>query len=569
MKKFGLKFLFALLPAFLTCFMIFIFGPVEIFISNNSQFEFLFGEFVPGMTVIGIAVALIVALAVSFLPQRAYNVALGVISAIAVGGYIQIMFLNKKLDLMGLNPNGVSFSVMQILINLLVWCIVIGVFAFLAIKKSDIIKKVIAFVSILLLGMQITAMVTLIAGADESAFKREEGSWFLSGKDQMTISKNDNIIVIVLDFFSNQYVEPVEAKYPGTFDCLHDFTYYSNDECVYFGTYPSLAHMITGREVDTTLSVNDWTRSIWEDAQTKAFFDIIDDKGYVFNLYTPESVYVRGNNDIRILEGMIDNLSNKSNDLTVDKPAIRRVMTRMSCYRFMPDILKNAFYIQNSEFSGTVYDSNYGRAHTNSDFYAALKEQGLHLEDTPSTISFQHLSGAHEYNNDEFCNPKEKSTMEETCKGCMVLVEEYLDQLRALGKYDDSTIIITSDHGGEEDPQVIFFYKKPGETHDVSPVSNAPVSHCEFQPTLIKAMGADHTPFGMSIDEVGENDVRERICYVKKMNYDYPYVQCYTGDKEGSQNVYNVYLYTGDYDDLQKKMQEGPDVIAPMVDSFW
>ncbi len=563
------KALFALLPAFLVSFMIFIFGPAEIFFSNSTQFEFLFGEFIPELILIGVIVSIVVALIAGALPDKAHSVVIAVIGAIALGGYIQVMFLNKNLDLLGLNPDGAAIPVSSIVIGIIAWGIIIAVFVILALKKEDVIKKLIAFLAILLIGMQLTAMISLIAGAPEDAFKRQEGSWFLSGKDQFAISSKDNVIILVLDFFSNQYVEPVNAKYPGSFDFLHDFTYYSNDECVYFGTYPSLAHMITGCELDTSLTVNDWTKSIWEDQRTTEFFDLIEKSGYRFNFFTPESVYVRGDNDIRILEGMIDNLSNEATNIEADRGAIVKVMTKMSCYRFFPDVIKNVFYIQNSEFSGTVQNSDHGRKHTNSETYAALKEGGLYIEDMPSTINFMHLSGAHEYNNDEFCNPKDNASLEETCKGCLVMVEEYLNQLKALGKYDDSTIIITSDHGGEYDPQVIFFYKKPGETHDVSPVSAAPVSHCELQSTILKTIGAEYASFGSSIDEVGENDARERICYVKKMDRDYPEVPFFEGGKEGNLNVYYVYLYTGTYDDLSKKIEEGPDVIAPMKDSFW
>lgn len=569
MKKYIKKSLFALFPAFLVCFMIFIFGPAEIFFSNSTQFEFKFGEFIPELIIIGVVISLAAALIIGSIPDKAYSVVTAVLGAVALGGYVQIMFLNRNLDLLGLNPDGASIPVSSIIIGIIVWGVIIAGFVILAIKKADIIRKVVAFLVILLLGMQLTAMVSLVMGASEDAFKRAEGSWFLSGKDQYSISSKDNVIVLVLDFFSNQYIEPVNEKYPGSFDFLHDFTYYSNDECVYFGTYPSLAHMITGRELDTSLTVNEWTKSIWEDPKTIEFFDAINKSGYRFNFYTPESVYVRGDNDIRILEGMIDNLSNESTNIDVDSGAIVKVMTKMSCYRFFPDVIKNLFYIQNSEFSGTVHNTDHERAHTNYETYAALKETGLHVEDMPSTINFMHLSGAHEYNNDEFCNPKENSTLEDTCKGCLVMVEEYLDQLKALGKYDDSTIIITSDHGGEDDPQVIFFYKKPGEKHDVSPVTGAPVSHCELQPTILKAIGADYASFGSSIDEIGENDERERICYIKKMDRDYPEVPFFEGGKEGNLNVYYVFLYTGTYDDLYEKIKTGPDVIAPMQDSFW
>lgn len=40
------------------------------------------------------------------------------------------------------------------------------------------------------------------------------------------------------------------------------------------------------------------------------------------------------------------------------------------------------------------------------------------------------------------------------------MLEAYLNELKTLGVYDDSTIIITSDHGDVEYPQIIFFIKE-------------------------------------------------------------------------------------------------------------
>lgn len=53
------------------------------------------------------------------------------------------------------------------------------------------------------------------------------------------------------------------------------------------------------------------------------------------------------------------------------------------------------------------------------------------------------------------------------------------------------------------------------------------------------------------------------------MNYDYPYIICYTGDKETAGNVYNGYCYTGTLSDLPQKIEQGPDIISPMLEGFY
>ena len=55
-----------------------------------------------------------------------------------------------------------------------------------------------------------------------------------------------------------------------------------------------------------------------------------------------------------------------------------------------------------------------------------------------------------------------------------MVMEEYINQLKQLGVYDDATIIITADHGRASDSQVIFYIKEAGDEHEITPVTNAP-----------------------------------------------------------------------------------------------
>ena len=44
----------------------------------------------------------------------------------------------------------------------------------------------------------------------------------------------------------------------------------------------------------------------------------------------------------------------------------------------------------------------------------------------------------------------QNATCQSTVKGIFTMLEAYLNELKTLGVYDDSTIIITSDHGDVE-----------------------------------------------------------------------------------------------------------------------
>ena len=266
------KIIIAFLINFLLAFMLLIFGPSEIFFSNVTEFEFVYGEFAGYMTLFAVAGTIVFTLIFSVLPDKAYRAVMSVIFAFSVGGYIQVMFLNKNLDLLGVNPEGYKVGTGQSVGNLIVWLVIIVGVIVLAFWKSEIWKKTVMYLSVFLLLIQAVALVSLTVSAREEAYVYPEGKWHLSGENQYTVSADKNVIVIILDYFSNQYIEPLLTAYPDAVDFLHDFTYYNNMDCVYFGTFPSLPHMLTGQEVDMDVGINEWCENIWNNESTEEFY---------------------------------------------------------------------------------------------------------------------------------------------------------------------------------------------------------------------------------------------------------------------------------------------------------
>ncbi len=521
------------------------------------------------MAVFAAAGALLLTLVIGFLPDKVHGVLVSVVFGISLAGWIQVMFLNKNLDLLGVNPEGYKAQAGRGIWNLILWIAMIAAIAVLSFWKRDIWKKLLCFSSAFLLCIQLVALVSLWVSAKEEAYRYPEGNWHLSGEEQYVVSADKNVIVLVLDFFSNQYLEPLETAYPGATDFLHDFTYYSNMDCTYFGTFPSLPHMLTGREVNMSQPVNDWCREIWENEETNAFYAALKEKDFKMNVYTPDTNILCGLNDVRILDGRLSNVANDAQEIDVYYKLLFKTMAKMSGYRMFPDLLKPYFYANIDEYADIVSVRENKIYHNNYDFYQGLLENGLRADKDSNYVIVQHLMGPHLYTTDEKGYHKEEATLEETAKGCMVIVEEYLNQLKELGVYDDATIIITADHGGGYDSQVIFYIKEPGETHEVSPVTNAPASFKEFLPTIAGAAGLEASLYGQTIYDFSQDEQRERTVWLRVFDADYPTVPCYTGDKDGSANVYYGYTYTGDIEDLLRQTEEGPSVIEPMGDSYF
>ncbi len=553
------KVLLSFIVSFLPVFMILVFGPAEIFFANVTEFDFLYGEFAGYMAVLFLIFLMIFTVLLSWLPEKIYEIALSVLFVIAAAGYLQVMFFNKNLDLLGVNPDGYHVPLMQGIWNLIIWMAVLAAVIMLSVWKKEIWKKALLYLSVLLVGMQAVALVSLLVTAPEESYERAKVDDRLWGKDQYTVSADKNIIVFVLDYFSSLYLQQMMAVYPDGADCLHDFTYYSNADCTYYGTFPSLAHMLTGGEVDTAVSNSEWCRDIWDNDLTEQFYQELHANQYKVNVYTTDFDVLTVGNGCAILRDKVSNITDEPREVEVDTGLLLKTLTKMSCYRMAPDLLKTQFYTNVSEYSLIVQDMGQGIAHTNSDFFEALQDEGLKEDDSSNYFIFQHLIGTHEFNTDEYGKYQEKTSVEETARGCMTIMEKYLDELKRLGVYDDATIIITADHGGDwkEDMQVIYFIKQPGEVHDASPVTNAPISHCDLLPTVAQMAGMDHTKYGKSIYDFQQDEQRERTIWVRTKDPDYP------------EDVYYCYTYTGDILALITQIDAGPTVIQEMYEPYY
>lgn len=553
------KAVLSLIVSFLLGFMLLLFGPAEIFFANVSEFEFLYGEFAGYMALLFMGILIVLTMVLTLLPEKIHSIVLSVLFGLSVAGYLQVMFLNKNLDLLGVNPDGYQVPLMQGILNLMIWLVVLTGVIVLAVWKREIWKKVVMYLSILLIGMQAVALVSLLVTAPEEAYERAKGDDRLWGKDQYTVSADKNIIVFVLDYFSSLYLQQMLAVYPDGADCLHDFTYYSNADPTYYGTFPSMEHMLTGCEVDTEVSNDEWLKNSWNNDLTVAFYQEMHANNYNVNVYTTDVHVLTAGNGCGILRDRISNITNEPREVEVNTGLLLRTLSKMSGYRMAPDLIKPQFYTNVSEYSLIVQDLGEGITHTNSDFYAKLQKDGLKTDDSANYFIFQHLIGTHEFNTDINGNYQEKTSVEETARGCMTIMEAYLNELKRLGVYDDATIIITADHGGDwkEDLQVIYFIKQPGETHEISPVTNAPISHCDMLPTIAQMAGIDHARYGKSVLEFEQDEQRERTIWVRTKEEDYP------------RDAYFCYTYTGDILSLITQIDAGPTVIREMYEPFY
>ena len=92
--------------------------------------------------------------------------------------------------------------------------------------------------------------------------------------------------------------------------------------------------------------------------------------------------------------------------------------------------------------------------------------------------------------------------------------------MKALGIYDDATIIITADHGSAVNDtkpllkatRIGLFYKPAGATGALK-LSSAPVSTANVAATLIASAGLDKPAYGLPLEQVTAENTPVRYYY--------------------------------------------------------
>ena len=180
--------------------------------------------------------------------------------------------------------------------------------------------------------------------------------------------------------------------------------------------------------------------------------------------------------------------------------------------------------------------------------------------DLDKTFRFYYLQGSHppyELNeNGQMLTSSDDPFKDEfklpQTTGFFKLLDSYIRELKRLGIYDNTIILIIADHGEaspeQPDQQPIFFVKNFNERHDEMQVSRAPIeSQPQFLATIAAAIDEDASPYGTPVWDTPEDLVIERhTTYIEGPHYQSGpfYEYTYTGDGSDLHAVYANNEYT-------------------------
>lgn len=504
------KLFLSILVSFFFAFTIIVFVPYDMFFGNQSEFLFGFSDFWWIMASFGLLVFALLTVVLMVLPARIFAISLSLVFSLTFCAYLQRMFMNLYVTSMTGESLNIGEHPVWAVLNLLVWIGIVAVIAFLLVYDNEIWKMLIKVVSIGLVTVQGTALLITLASGNVALISEET---FTDDKLYELSSKN-NIIVFVLDTYDVHYTDVVGKQL--FYDNLDGFTFFDNTTGVYSRTNYAVPYLLTGKEADNFQEPL-FNFDVDKMCSESNFLPDLKSLGFDINIYTPY--------DDWFPESAKKRISNYSSR-RLQMPYYGTLYSMLKCglYFEVPYLLKPNFWFYN-EFNEAVKESN---AYTLDDIklYQHLKESKLTIGREEKGFKFIHMFGAH---NPYTINENVEKIPEgvqgwQQWVGCVKIVYEYINQMKELGIYDSSTIIITADHGPMEgngelnfSTAPILFVKPAYAANERLKISHAPVSHTDIFPTIIQAAAGGYYEYGTPVFEISESAQRERIFHYMQL----------------------------------------------------
>lgn len=562
--------------------MFFVFLPSEVMLNNLKDYIVSYQIFVLPELAAAVVVSVLLIVVINILDDKLAIIITNLIFSSFLGMYLQNYFANQSLGIINGQVYEWKKHIFMSVLNLIFWLAIFVVpFVISKKKKKEIYDKIIRFISVLLFIMQGASLSVQLINSPQEAFTMK--NYYFDNSEQYYVGEEENVILFVLDAVDNRYVMDLLQKKSEVFKEYKDFTLYTNTCSVFDETFDSMPQMLSGSTYKATpVDFADFYNRLHENGyiitaynyecesnfnDVKIYFDnyhFVENENLEMEAMDTENMDTRDTDEDMVTKDTdedmdsedLDNNSwkteiNMTNENKKEKSKYYDVHyegilinnTLLTLYQTLPNVLKSSIRINNIDFKNVViyYKESAPAIYENDDF----KNNMNVCCNGKKRFVIQHLDGAH----------APKDDFVETTEELLYMLKDYMDELKELGVYDDSVIIITADHGMHDNVEElfqtagtpIFMIKEKGNDFDKMRISSAPVYHTDFLKTILLDINLyyeeDGDRFGSAIYDFSENEKRERRWYNREFRSDYSF--------------YYEYTYTGTTDDLIQKVENG------------
>ena len=508
------------------CFTFIIIGCLELSIKYAPEIPFNIPTILPAVLILFAIVLAVLLFAVPAFRGRVFEALICTGLSALIAGYLQGNFFNTGLG--QLTGDRVVWSNLgpQIAVSLICWAVCFFAVFFIWKKSRKIWRGSLVFVPLLLILLQSVSFASVINDSVNQTKSAGGPLWVSAGdfwkaaNETLTIdgindvSKTKNAVIIVLDRMDQEFIDQINSETPSFFDPLDGFTEFDDYIQWYGSTFPSVPGFLTGVKYQYDMPKNDYFTYAWENA---AFLQTLKARGIDIRLYMDRGFSY---NYISQLQGIASNTF--EGELGINKRIALIKLLKLSGYRYAPMLAKEIFWFAPTEFidSLELTDQTYPYIIDDFRYYNSLLTDGLSAVDNAGSFKYIHLQGPHPpFNMDENTQYVEQSDFIRQTKGSMRIVYEYIRQLKELGLYDNTMIIIMGDHGnylGDDltrPAHTALFVKPVGSSGTPIQYSHAPVSPDQLHATVMESLFGDTGGFGKTFFDIKEGDdmVREYI----------------------------------------------------------
>lgn len=525
-----------------TCFMLFLYAPLELLFTNMDEFWFDVYILAPIMAVVFLAGSVVSILAFAVLRkvhERLYRFGLMLYFAGFLCLYVQGNLLNAGLPPLDGEQIDWSLYPAQRLKSIILWGSVFLIMTLVTAfgkAKTEQLGKIVKTISA---GMVLMLSVTLLTLAFTNEGFEKKANMSITYKSMLDMSQDANFVIFLLDAVDADTMNSMIGKNPEYRDIFTDFTSYDNVMAAYPYTKHSIPLILTGEWFENETEYSEYEREAYENAP---LFKALEEKNYRIGVYDADLPL----DDAGI--GRFENVLPNARGVT-DKWTFARWQMLMTGFKYAPYDLKRFSFVNPTAFQ-TLKIAPEGETTftaSNTDFYDRILHDEINYVER-KCFRFIHIDGGHvPFIYDEDVNIIENGTYEGNLQACLTMTKAYLTKLKETGVYDNSVIIVMSDHGyngleavGRQNP--FFCVKGIREKHEFQ-TSDAPVSYDDLQEAyrrLLDGAGGD------DIFDWRSGDHRERrYLFHEYLEEDQMIEYMQTGRADDTESMYetgNVYI---------------------------
>ena len=424
MKKFNIK--EQIFIPFLLAVMVYFFIPSEIYFANIQEMTFsyqaLLKGFIPNLLLLYFGLLVITYLLLYF-NNKLYKIFTALIISIIFIFFINNFFFQVHVVLDGTEKiKLLSFnSIINIIINIAVLILTF----FIIFKKNNIkaLYPVMYIVLVVQIGIYIYGYINNYNEISKISANNKLEQKSIDKHNILQLSKEQNIIYVVLDAFDHEILaDIIRDNQLDITDEFKDFIYFSNYTSLYPQTKSSGIAQFTDEIYQNEIPFKEFHEKVFSSG--KSTFEQLKNHGWDNIIYPSNAIYAPnielysnitdGSKDMRQLNSLYD----------------------ITYYKIAPLMFKNMIRgVQ--QYSKDNWD------------FAFLNNLNHKVkENNNKTFLLVHLIGAHApYVVNENLEMSAESSQQKQAIASLKLMKMFIDKLKKEGFYDNSLIVITSDHG--------------------------------------------------------------------------------------------------------------------------